>query len=333
MAKKAKVYTGTEWVDLAAATTDLSQYPNMTTTPISGFRNALINGEFNIWQRGTSFIGTGYNYCADRWMEFRGGFASGMTVTRQSSGLSGFQYSIRLQRDSGNTGTQALNLQQTLETVNSIPFQGKTVTVSFYAKVGANFSASGMNLYIHTGQGVNQAASNQNYAWTTPQTYTQTFTGLTTTWVRYTFTTTLSSTLTQLGIKLDVTPTGTAGANDWIEFTGFQLEQGSIATPFEQRPIGTELALCQRYYQTAGTNGTAFSFYATAGSRQENVTLPFKVSMRTSPTLSVSVVSQDNFTLSSSWANSEMMNASFVAFNTGFPYGAGYFTYTVSAEL
>lgn len=261
MAKKAKVYTGTEWVDLAAATTDLSQYPNMTTTPISGFRNALINGDFRIWQRGTgSFLGTGYNYCADRWMEFRGGFASGMTVTRQSTGLAGFQYGVRLQRDSGNTSTQPLNLQQTLETANSIPFQGKTVTVSFYARVGANFSASGINFYIHTGEGTDQAASNQNYAWTNPQTYTQIFTGLTTTWTRYTFTTTLSSTLTQLGIKLDVTPTGTAGANDWIEFTGFQLELGSIATPFEQRPIGTELALCQRYYKRWTVPGINVAF-------------------------------------------------------------------------
>jgi hypothetical protein len=251
----------------------------------TGFRNAIINGEFNIWQRGTSFIGTGYNYCADRWMEFRNGFATGMTATRQLTGLSGFQYGIRLQRDSGNTGTQPLNLQQTLETVNSIPFQGKTVTVSFYARVGANFSASGINLYIHTGQGVDQAASNQNFAWTTPQTYTQAFTGLTTTWARYTFTTTLSSTLTQLGIKLDLTPTGTAGANDWIEFTGFQLEQGSIATPFEQRPIGTELALCQRYYWAELTQTYHIAILDGGGAQYPGALITHPVPMRTVPEL------------------------------------------------
>jgi hypothetical protein len=40
---------------------------------------------------------------------------------------------------------------------------------------------------------------------------------------------------------------GTSGATFYI--TGVQLEVGSVATPFERRPYGTELSLCQRYYE------------------------------------------------------------------------------------
>jgi hypothetical protein len=255
----------------------------------TGNRNAIINGGFDIWQRGTgSFLGTGYNYCADRWMEFRGGFASGMTVTRQPTGLSGFQYGIRLQRDFGNAGTTTLVLQHTLETENSIPFQGKNITVSFYARVGVNFSASGIFLNVNTGEGVNQAASNQNYAWTNPETSTKNFTGLDTTWKRYTFTTTLNSKMTQLGIQLTVNPVGTANTDDWVEFTGVQLEQGSIASPFEHRDIGTELALCQRYYQNivVPTGTTDFNWpIVRESTTQAQATIFLPVTLRASPTL------------------------------------------------
>ena len=261
-----------------------------------------------------------------------------MTVTRQLTGLSGFQYGIRLQRDSGNTSTQALNLQQTLETVNSIPFQGKTVTVSFYARVGANFSASGINLYIHTGQGVDQAASNQNYAWTTPQTYTQAFSGLTTTWARYTFTTTLTSTLTQLGIKLDLTPVGTAGANDWIEFTGFQLEQGSIATPFEQRPIGTEISLSQRYFcksfpinvtpannlGTAPGGGNQLLTYATTVGNAYSSFRTFPVPMRIAPVMVGFNCENANANSWSLYNSTAAINSSYTASGAFSPHATGF---------
>jgi hypothetical protein len=68
MAKKAKVYTGTEWVDLAAATTDLSGYPALATNQF-GFRNKIINGDFRINQRAytsASNLASGA-YGFDRW--------------------------------------------------------------------------------------------------------------------------------------------------------------------------------------------------------------------------------------------------------------------------
>jgi hypothetical protein len=213
-----------------------------------------LNSAFEIWQRGTSgFTGTSYNYAADRWQVVRGAFTAGMSVSRQTAGLEGIQHCIRLQRNSGNTAINAMSVFQAFESVNSIPFAGKTVTLSFYARAGANYSVSSSLLVstIHRGTGTDQGASVMSYAWTGGASTSQNNT-MTTGWIRYTQTLTLASSITQLGVSFD-TPelTGTAGANDWVEITGVQLELGSVATPFQRNGenIQAELAACQRYYE------------------------------------------------------------------------------------
>ena len=74
---------------------------------------------------------------------------------------------------------------------------------------------------------------------------------------------------------------GTNGATLYV--TGVQLETGSVATPFERRPYGTELALCQRYFQQISSGGIGSAHYTTA------VTLggQFPVAMRATPTASL----------------------------------------------
>ena len=211
-----------------------------------GFRNVLINGDFKIWQRTTSSAITAASttsYYADRWACYRG--VSGSTISRQTASLEGFQYCARLQRDSGNTAVNSLNIYQSLETVNSIPLAGKTVTLSWYARAGANFSGSAMTVGINTGTGTDQ---NIYTGYTGNMGALDTTQVITTTWTRYTKTAILSSSATEVGLFFGYNPTGTAGANDYVEITGVQLEQNYQPTPFEQRPIGVELMLCQRYY-------------------------------------------------------------------------------------
>jgi hypothetical protein len=212
-----------------------------------GFRNVLINGDFKIWQRTTSSAITAAStttYYADRWACYKS--ASGGTISRQTAGLEGFQYCARLQRDSGQTAVGSLNIYQSIETVNSIPLAGKTVTISLWARAGANFSGSSMNVGVNTGTGTDQ---NIYTGYTGNIGSLNAYQAITTTWARYSFSTVLSASATEVGVFIAFVPTGTAGAADYIEITGVQLEQNYQPTPFEQRPYGLELHLCMRYYQ------------------------------------------------------------------------------------
>jgi hypothetical protein len=223
-----------------------------------GFRNIIINGGFDIWQRGTSVAiqsaSSSAAYQADRWATYRA--VAGSTQSQIASGLSGFQNAIRLQRDSGNTATNAIYLSQSFETSAISKVAGLPVVVSFYARAGANFSGSTLNVRLGVGTGTERDVI-WSGGWTSyTEPLNQTITP-TTSWQRFVLYVTVPAGTTQAGLFFAWTPTGTAGANDYIDIDGVQVEQNYQPTPFEQRPIGTELALCQRYYETSYDLGTA----------------------------------------------------------------------------
>jgi hypothetical protein len=262
--------------------------------------NAIYNSAYDIWQRGTSSVGTAYNYTADRWLNFRGAFAAGSTFSRVASTQTGFQYALKAQRDSGNTGLDVLHLRQALETTDSLRFAGQTITLSFYAKAGANFSAASSYLVstIYQGEGTDQATNNMT-AWTNVTAVAQNNV-LTTSWQRFSYTTSIASAKTQLGIAFTYTPVGTAGADDSYQITGVQVEVGSVATGFQRQSatIQGELAACQRYYfrttgQAAASNdllqATMFSTTSITG------TMRFPVPMRTAATCSFSAAGDFEF--------------------------------------
>ena len=223
--------------------------------------NACINGGMDIWQRGTSAAGSYPTYLADRWMNYRA--VAGSTYSRQNTSdttnLPFIQYCQRVLRDTGNTATNPLYISQSLENDQSRMFVGQTVTLSWYARAGANFSAASSNMGYDLAYGT---GTNQNLiAGFTGQTNIATGTKtLTTTWQRFSVTGTVSSSATQLGINLYFTPVGTAGAADYMEVTGVQLELGSVATTFKRAggTIQGELAAAQRYYYRS-SGSTAYA--------------------------------------------------------------------------
>ena len=254
-------------------------------------KNAVINGGMDIWQRGTSIAlaasTTAANgYSADRWCAATGANEA-TTISRQptsdTTNLPNIQYCMRFQRNSGQTGTVSYQVTQSVETTNSIPLAGKQITFSGYVRVGANYSGgSTITPLLAYGTG-------------TDQQYLTGFTGattllapgvtVTTTWQRFQGTATLPATATQIAVGVAWAPTGTAGANDYFEITGFQVELGSVATTFS-RAGGTlqgELAACQRYYwrtTSIGVVGTCNGNSATVV--QGLIRLP--VTMRIAPT-------------------------------------------------
>jgi hypothetical protein len=253
--------------------------------------NPVLNSAMQNWQRGTSFAITTPVYTADRWMAARLANASGSTVTRQvtndTTNLPNIQYCLRQQRDSGNAGTGTLYLSQSFESINSIPFAGKTITVSYYARCGANFSptSSIVNFKLQSGTGTDQ--NNLTVGYTGSASVINVNTTLTTTWQRFSSTGTVAATATELAFLIEHTPTGTAGAADFFEVTGLQIDIGSVALPFRTY-AGTlqgELAACQRYYYR-NTPGTTYAYQANGyayNTTEAAFLVSFPVSMRTLP--------------------------------------------------
>jgi hypothetical protein len=279
-----------------------STYVPQTNYSIAG-KNAVINGGMDIWQRGTSFSSyTGSKYTADRWLvgTTTGGGATVVSRenTSDTTNLPFIQYCARIKRNASSTNTDPIYLVQNFETVNSIPYAGKTVTLSFYARSGANFSAtsSALTVALFTGTGTNQNRLNGSYTGDA-QPINSTAT-LTTNWQRFSYTTTLSASITELSIILFYTPTGTAGANDYFEATGIQLEIGSGVTPFT-RANGTvqgELGTCQRYYYAIVPTDVYQDFFN--GSTNDQTTyarycVKFPVTMRVAPTMGTTGTASD----------------------------------------
>jgi hypothetical protein len=253
--------------------------------------NPVLNSAFQVWQRGTSIAYTAstYVYTADRFMLDS---SNTCTVSRQATGdttnLPFIQYCARVQRNSGQTSLGNLNLNQSFESINAIPFVGKTVTFSFYARAGANFSATSNLFYgqLLSGTGTDQNPRSGSY---TGQATVGTATAtLTTSWQRFTVTGTVSSAATELALVFFYTPTGTASTNDYYELTGVQLDIGSVALPFRTYAgtIQGELAACQRYYwrsskmEAFGHHGIGIGKNGT--SAMIDIKLP--VTMRVKPT-------------------------------------------------
>jgi hypothetical protein len=258
--------------------------------------NPVLNSAMQIWQRGTSFtIGAGA-YTADRWKCSTGGPT--LTVSRQTTSdttnLPNIQYAVRVQRNLAQTSTTSFNFAQSFESVNSIPFAGKSVTFSFYARKGANYSAtsSALSANLYSGTGTDQSWI--DVAYTGQATVAGGTATLTATWQRFTFTGTVASTATELAIVYQASGTGVAGAADYYEVTGVQIDIGSVALPFRTYAgtIQGELAACQRYFQryVNGADQSVEPITMAQATASTSVTACLRtiVPMRTSPSGSVS---------------------------------------------
>ena len=286
-----------------------------TADSLQGFRNRIINGDMRIDQRNAGASVTITNtadvtYTLDRWFGF-GTAASKFSVQQNAgsvtppAGFSNYIGVTSLSAYSVLTG-DSFSIGQAIEGLNVADLDwgtanAKTVTLSFWVRSSLTGTFGGT---------IRNSAVNRSY----PFTYTISSAN---TWEQKSITIagdTSGTWLTTNGVGIRVgfglgqgsTFSGTAGAWAGANYnnatgatsvvgtngatfylTGVQLEVGSVATPFERRPYGTELALCQRYcrvYGASTTLCTALSYTTT----QTSGTLMFGQTMRASPTITAS---------------------------------------------
>ena len=261
--------------DLTALTTtekaNLVRAINENTTQLAQLTNPnlLINGDFQIWQRGTSFtnITTDF-YSADRWM-IRGPAGSSHSIIRESSALRPELNIIRVTRNNNVLGNLAQNIE------NLRQFSNKTVTLSFWARSNGSSFRTGM-------------AVAGNYGLGTEEIYHYSEIDVTQTFTKYEITIQIPDLRNKTFnnghyLVLYLFRDNVAGRT--IDISNVKLEFGSVATPFCPKGYAEELVSCQRYYETfyhserLTANPSAITAY--------EFCFPYKVTKRIEPVQSI----------------------------------------------
>jgi hypothetical protein len=258
------------------------------TSNFAAGKNAIINGAFNVWQRGTSFTSPTSNttYTADRWLTGYSVAPTTYSVSQQAftagtAPVAGYEgtYFYRGTITTAGSNT-AWEHKQRIEDVRT--FAGQTVTLSFWAK--ADSSRTGRVFFL---QNFGSGGSGSVYS-------TAYNISLTTSWTRFTQTVSIASVSGKTigtGSYLEATIEQPSANGSVIDIWGVQVETGSVATAF-QTATGTiqgELAACCRYYWRA--NATGYGYFAASASRsttQADSTVFLPVPMRVVPSLSSS---------------------------------------------
>jgi len=277
------------------------------TSGITGFKNRIINGAMVIDQRNAGASVTPNNsYTLDRWQGSNSQTAK-YTVQQSSTSTTGFINSLLATSSSAYTvgASETFVLQQKIEGLNIADLawgtaSAATVTLSFWVRSSLTGTFGGS---------LSNSASNRSYPFSYTISTANTFEQKTITIAGDTSGTWLTTNgigiVVNISIGSGATVSGTAGA--WagstyysatgatsvvgtngatFYITGVQLEKGSTATSFDYRPYGTELALCQRYYQFASSmNMPGLIKGTTDGNRSLNIW--FSSAMRAAPTMSV----------------------------------------------
>jgi hypothetical protein len=247
-----------------------SSYDTGWVTPV-GSGNAIINGAFDVWQRGTSFAAE--RYTADRWYatNLAGTWAQETTIVPAGS-----KNSMKFTASASGT----TYLMQIIETSNAIQFAGQTVTIS------AEFASSVSLQSIVALQYTTSVDSLIGDAWTTISPVSGgNITTTSTAFSRLSASFAVPSNAKSLRLYV---ATNSMVSGNTVYYGEVQLEAGSIATPFRRNSpsIQAELAACQRYYVRLTANG-ASPVYATAGAYSSTTTVGcvnLPVAMRIPPT-------------------------------------------------
>jgi len=294
-------------------------------------KNAIINGAFNVWQRGTSVSLTSntYAYGPDRFVALCTFSAGTSSFSQQSfaagtAPVAGYEGTFFARVTCGTTSSNLL-IDQRIEDVRV--FAGQTVTFSFYAKASGSmvFTPTFNQVFGSGGSAtVNTAGSNVT---------------LTTSWARYTTTITLPSISGKtIGTNsyLNASMVYSSGSLNTatLDVWGWQVEAGSVATAFQTATgnLQTEITACERYFQKKNTS--PIRQYNNTGALSNQYCL-LGNSMRATPTTTITTApgynNASNFTVQAFDNTSLSIGLTITTLGTGFVDQTG--IYTLAAEL
>lgn len=265
----------------------------------TGFKNYIINGNFDVWQYGTSQTTSGFG-SDDRWSNQNVGSTkthSQVACSDTERALFNATYFSRTVVTSVVGASNFVIKRQTIENVTRLA--GKTITISFWAKADGN-----KNIAIELQQGFGSGGSPS----ASVDALGVQLIALTSTWQKKTITVAMPSivgkTLGTDGIHTSATTIRfwfDAGSNfnatsaslgqqsGTFDIAQVQIEEGAVATPFENRPYGLELSLCQRYYEVGACsfNGHKYAWTPASNNTRWLIPIEFSQSKRVVPTMAI----------------------------------------------
>ena len=254
-------------------------------SPYVAGKNKIINGDFGIWQRGTSIsLTTGTAaYTSDQWnvvCNFSAGTASAsqQTFTPGTAPVAGYEGTYFHRVTTGSTSTY-IEVKQNIENVRT--YAGQTVVLSFWAKASTAMTSSTL-FRQEFGSGGSTLVDTSGASLS-----------ITTSWQRFTTSVTLPSISGKtIGTSsmLRVYPISVSGTftSATVDIWGVQFEAGSVATPFTTATgtLSGELAACQRYYYRLISDNLYTNFGLGFANSTTNATMSITapVQMRILPT-------------------------------------------------
>ena len=249
-------------------------------------KNKIINGDFGVWQRGTTFSSpASSSYLADRFYLTYNGSGATRSITQQTftpgtAPVAGYEgsYFLRYARTVAGTAATADRISQRIEDVRT--FAGQTMTVSFWAKVDSGTSV----LTVQASQNFGSGGSGDVGVSSTVT--------LTTTWTRYSVSLaipSISGKTIGTNSAVDVQLRTLVNTIQTFDFWGVQAEYGSSATPFQTASGGSlqaELAMCQRYYyrQSQTVANAPFGSGMNASATGARIYVKYAQPLRVNPT-------------------------------------------------
>lgn len=251
-------------------------------------RQAIINANFDVSQRGTSFTASGA-YTLDMW--YLSHNHTSVSVSQQEPFLpDGSRYCARLTNTTRGAGT-IFNLIQAIETANCLPFINNQATLSFKVRKSAGLTSGDVSARIRYTTTVNDSAVNAASG-TIAATTIAPNASMTTSFQEFTATATIPATARTICITFSFDGSPTDG--QYVEISQVQLCAGSVALPFQPRSIAEETELCRRYcFVLDGTENSSAAFGSTFhfSATQSLATVILPVKMRVKPTLAASAAS------------------------------------------